>query len=303
MRNTSPRVAWASRYRPSSSTTLSLARPRRRPRPRRVELRVLEVERVDRDVRRGCLGIQPGKLRHLTVDDQALGDEHHDLRRLARGQAVDERAQAADRVARALPGVLGDRASFGSHLTDAHHDLRLATAASTLTDAGVSAFAFDDVLHAECVFAFEGKRVGDPESLHAEARKRSPVDLLNAPFDERMVGGEGDLRSVRDRRERDAVGTVQLPDEPACGLDCRSSTAGRDARPVHDDHDEPAARRVGVRRVGRCRRRSEVAAAAVRQRGPPRTARTRSFAGDRRREARTRLPSDREWAGHCRQWR
>ena len=253
-------------------------------------------------MRRGRPCIQPRQLSHLTVDDQAFGDEHHHLGRLARGQTVDERPQAADRVARALPRVLGDRTGLGSHLADAHHDLRLAAAASAVTDAGVSAFALDDVLHAQRILAFERESVGDAEPLHAEARERSPVDFLNPALDERVVGREGDLRSVRDGRQCDAVGTVQLPDEPARGLDCRSSAARGDARTVHDDHDQASACRVGVRRVGCCRRRGG-RGRALPQGEPTRTARTRSFGSDRPRGARSRLPSDRESAGQCRRWR
>ena len=216
---------------------------------RRVGLRAIEHQRIDRDVCRRGFRLEPRQLRQLAIDNEPLSDEHQHLRRVTGRQAVEERLQPLYRGARALARIGGDDVCLRTDgvLTDAH--LALPTGAAAGSCGGASALALVDRLHRRVVLAFERHGIDDPQIVLADVGDRGSVDVLDAALHERVIGGEGDLWTVWDAGKRNAIGAIELADEAARRLDGRLPSSSRDARSIDDHHDEPAARRLGIARV------------------------------------------------------
>ena len=220
------------------------------PRLRDVDRHLIELHDIHRHVGPRRRAAYPRQLGDIAIDDEALRDVDHGLRRLVRRQPIEDVLQPDDRVARPLLDVHRERVRLVEQLLTANLALAGGRRAGAL--------AVEHLTERRRIVAIDRERFGEAHAPAAAVRLRLADDALEQHLYERVVGGEIDLRSrARYRRDGDAVGAVERADESARRVERDLPASGSDVAGVDCDHDQPSADRRRIRAVvlGRRRRR------------------------------------------------
>ena len=216
------------------------------------EHRLLEFERVDARARGGSERAQILDVDQAVADNESFGHQDEGLRRVNRSDGIDERAERRDRH-------VAIRRALHSHRVRFVFDDRFAQLAARARRLAF-AFAVDDALEHTRFVVVDRERLGERHGVATRAARREPQAyhprdrFLQAP----AIGGKRRRRrAARSEADHgDAVGRLQMIDEPVDGAPDGDSAAESDVRLIDDEHDQPAPRRMFVGRIaGRKRRR------------------------------------------------
>ena len=198
------------------------------------------MQRIQGHVRGGGLRLEPRELRRFVGCDEPLGDVHENLGRGAWRETFEQElaARRSSRAPSAGRRPQSARLPTSPGCTD--HDLGVAPPAALTLDGTPHSRSLMRSI-ASRVFPLEGQCVGDAHVPDPDDGRRIAVDLLEEPLDETMIGSEVHLGAMRNARERDAVGGVELCDELAGRVHHALAASRRDAPAIGDDHDQPSA--------------------------------------------------------------